>query len=276
MRKFHFIFGLREQSEPFHLAHYLCLESCRQLNGPARINFHYRHLPWGSWWDKIAPHLTLRHIEKQTAGFNPALYQNTREGRVIEQAGFSYAHEADFLRLQILFEEGGCYADIDTLFVRPYPDRFFAPPFSIGEENTFHDDNGVLRPSLCNAVMFAQPGARFVEAWLDRMSEVFNGTWNRHSCFEAARLWETMPEAVNVLPRHYFYRYGWTQRELHTLFERLDERDHDDLYSIHMWAHLWWSENRRDFIDFHADLITPEFLQATPSTYARLARRFMT
>ena len=30
----HFIWGLREQDEPFHLIHYLCLESCRRVLQP--------------------------------------------------------------------------------------------------------------------------------------------------------------------------------------------------------------------------------------------------
>jgi hypothetical protein len=37
--QFHFIFGLRKQREPFHLAHYLCLESCRRVNQPESIRF---------------------------------------------------------------------------------------------------------------------------------------------------------------------------------------------------------------------------------------------
>ena len=44
-RIFHFVFGLREQNEPFHLAHYLCLESCRHVNQPQAIWFHYANEP---------------------------------------------------------------------------------------------------------------------------------------------------------------------------------------------------------------------------------------
>jgi hypothetical protein len=39
--QFHFVFGLRKQREPFHLAHYLCLESCRCVNQPESIRFYY-------------------------------------------------------------------------------------------------------------------------------------------------------------------------------------------------------------------------------------------
>ena len=276
MRDFHFIFGLRPQTEAFHLLHFLCLESCRQLHPQARIHLHYRNLPWGEWWDRIAPFLNLRSVGNDpVAGFDPGRYRQTVEGRMIEQAGTTYAHEADFLRLQILLAEGGCYADMDTLFVQPYPDRFFDAEFAMGEESSFIGESGLLRPSLCNAVMFARPGAHFVSEWLTQMAAVFDGTWNRHSCFEAARLWERMPESILVLPRNYFYRYGWSQREIVTLFESCDPVLHHDLYSIHLWAHLWWSETRRDFTAFHAGMITPEFLRTANTTFATLARRFL-
>ncbi len=275
MNTFHFIFGLRPQTEAFHLAFYLCLESCRQVNAPAEIHFHYRNEPYGPWWERIRPYLVLRHIEGKTAGFAPERYASSAEGRFIEQAGISFAHEADFLRMEILIAEGGCYADMDTLFVQAYPQRFFEGEFVIGEERAFVGDDGILRPSLCNAVMFAQPGARFARAWLARMGEAFDGTWNRHSCFEAARLWDTLPDAVQVLPHSYFYRHTWTPRGIQTLFEACDRRSHADLYSIHLWAHLWWSETRRDFTDFHAGLITPEFVRSVDTTYNLIARRFL-
>lgn len=275
MPTFHFIFGLRPQTEEFHQVYFLSLESCRQLNPHAEIHFHYRNLPWGPWWDRIAPYLTLRQVSGPVAGFNPARYQDSQEGQQIAAAGHTYAHEADFLRLEILLREGGCYADIDTLFVRPYPARFFDAEFAIGEETAFVGDQQLLRPSLCNAVMFAQPGSRFVAAWLAQMGDVFDGTWNRHSCFAAARLWEEMPDTVQVLPRQYFYRYGWTPREIATLFEQRDAREHDDLYSIHLWAHLWWAESRRDFTNFHAGLVTPDYLRSAETTFAVLARRFL-
>ena len=46
---------------------------------------------------------------------------------------YRYAHHADFVRLAALIEYGGVYADIDALFLRPFPDELFSEPFVIGE-----------------------------------------------------------------------------------------------------------------------------------------------
>ena len=218
-RDFHFVFGLREQREPFHILHYLCLASCRAVNRPDAIHFHYRHEPFGPWWEKIKPHLQLVRAPEVVEGFLPARYADSAEGRFIEQLGLSYAHEADFLRLDILIAHGGVYCDMDTLFVRPYADAWFAEDFAIGEESAPFARGQVIRPTLCNAVMFARPGSRFARVWRERMEQVFDGSWSGHSCHEAARLWRVMPDALRVLPREYFYRHGSTVAGLRTLLE---------------------------------------------------------
>lgn len=273
-RDFHFVFGLREQTEPFHPLHWLALASCRAVNEPHAIHFHYRNEPFGPWWDRIKPHLKLHRVPDRIAGFAPERYRETAEGRLIEQLGLSYAHQTDFLRLDILLEHGGVYADIDTLFVQKYPDAWFDAEFAIGEENAPLSAGATMRPSLCNAVLFAHPHARFATAWRERSAVVFDGTWNRVACDEPARLWQSLPAAVHVLPAAYFYRYGASIAGLRTLLEESDDV-RDDLYSIHLWSHLWWDQSRQDFTQVHSGEIDENWIRTRDCTLARLARRFI-
>lgn len=273
-REFHFIFGLREQTGPFHLLHYLCLASCRSVNRPDALNFHYRHEPFGPYWERIRPHLNLVPLPRDPPLVPVERYAGSAEGRLIRQLGLQYAHEADFLRLDILLRHGGCYADMDTLFARPYPDAWFAEPFVIGEENVPPAPGRLLRASLCNALMFARPGAAFAAFWRDRMPLAFDGTWNRHSCDEAARLWQQAPETLRVLPSAYFYRYGSSIAGLRSLLEESD-RDHPDLFSVHLWAHLWWDRARTDFSSICAAEIDDTWIRERDCTLAKLARPFL-
>ena len=90
---------------------------------------------------------------------------------------YRYAHHADFIRLDALIEHGGVYADIDTIFVRAFPDELFAAPFVIGREPPVRDERtGEWRPSLCNALLMSEPGAAFARAWRERMAAALNGT----------------------------------------------------------------------------------------------------
>lgn len=271
---FHFIFGLRPQPEPMHVVHYLCLESCRRVNRPRAICLHYRHEPHGAWWERIKPHLCLRPVDK--ASFIPDVtrYETTAEGRLIRDAGWIYAHEADFLRVALLLEEGGVYADIDTLFVRPLPTHLFARAFVLGEEAPVPGSDGVLRPSLCNALILAQPGAAFARSWQAAMAQAFDGTWSRHSCQLAVRLWADMPQTLHVVPQPYFYKHAATPRGVRALLEGFDP-DVTDVYSLHLWAHLWWDAWRTDFATLHADALDVDYLRRARSTYAVLARPFL-
>jgi hypothetical protein len=271
---FHFVFGLRSQDEPMHIVHYLCLESCRRVYRPDAIHLHYRHMPQGPWWDLIRPQLTLHRIPLRKHYFDARRYRETEEGRFIERSGFAYAHEADFIRLDLLDRWGGVYADMDTLFVQPLPRRLFREEFVIGEEPALPGPDGVLRPSLCNALMLARPRAVFPARWRTRMAEVFDGTWSRHSCQEAALLWSEMPESVRVVPQRYFYKHGPTRAGVNALLESLDP-DFHDVYSLHLWAHLWWNEWRTDFSTFHAGMVTLDHIQQIDTTYNVIARGFL-
>jgi hypothetical protein len=188
---------------------------------------------------------------------------------------YRYAHEADFVRLEKLLDAGGVYADIDTVFVNPLPRRLFQEPFVLGREADIVDERtGRSAPSLCNALILAEPGAAFGRLWLDRMPDAFDGSWSAHSTLLPHRLMLEHPDLIHVEPSRTFYKHMWTREDLHTLFRGLDT-DFSGVASIHLWSHLWWERRRRDFSDFHAGLITERYVRAGETTYAVAARPFL-
>jgi hypothetical protein len=262
----HFVYGLRPQTEPFHVLHYVAIESCRRMVEPEAIFVHHGELPWGAYWDLIRPSVTLVPVEP-VAAVRDADY---RDGHV--PAAFRYAHHADFIRLDALLAHGGLYADIDTVFLRPLPDELFRAPFVIGTEGLVADERtGERRPSLCNALMLATPGAPFARAWRDRMTGALNGTWSNHSGFLAATLAEEMPDQVVVVPERRFFPVTHSVDGLHALLEA-DDVDDDGSSSVHLWAHLWWDRDRRDFSAVHAGQLTAERLRVAPTSLGRFVR----
>lgn len=262
---FHFVFGLRPQTEPFHLMHYLSLASCLAVAKPDAIHFHYQNEPFGPLWDRIKPALVLRRVK--AAGFvSDYAYEDQRI------AAFSYAHAADFLRLEILIAEGGFYADMDTLFVRPLPDAWADRSCILGRETPPPEAQGA--GSLCNAWIGARKGSAFLELWLASMREAFDGSWSNHSTLLPSRLAQRHPDLAHVEPQSAFFALDWTPDGLADLFLR-DVALPDDTYSLHLWSHLWFDANRRDFIDFHGGLLTQDYVAFAPTTYARLARPFL-
>lgn len=266
---FHFIFGLKQQLEPFHIAWYLCLRSCLEVNRPDRVYFYYHNEPFGPWWDRIKPELELVYVNEELFIKESDVYRSSQEGRFIESLNLQYAHQADFIRLRALQEHGGIYADIDTLFVKPYPVDFYNQHCVMGRE-TEKDES----ETLCNALILAEPGSEFIQRWLERMYEVFDGSWNRHSCIEPSRLSKEIPASIEVVDRDYFFHYSYTTEGLISLFGKVD-MPVEKLCSIHMWNHLWWEPDRNDFIRFHNGMLTEDFIRNVDTTYNLLARPFL-
>lgn len=265
---FHFVFGLKPQTEPFHLAHYLCIESCWRVNRPDEIVLYYHHEPHGRYWDLARRRLTLVRVPVDT----PVDDFPYREAGVDR---YRYAHQSDFLRLERLLDRGGVYADMDTLFVSPLPARLWEQPFVLGREGDIHvPGSDRPRPSLCNAFIMAEPDAEFGRRWLEAMPAAFDGSWSAHSTLLPQRLGEEFPHLLHVEPPTTFYKHQWTRGGLRTLLEDLDP-DFDGVASMHLWSHLWWSRDRRDFSDFHAGRMTERHIARVDTTYNVVARRFL-
>jgi len=265
--QFHFVFGLRRQREPFHLVHYLCLESCRQVNRPDAIHFYYHYEPHGVYWDIIRPYLTLEKVS-----LNPLVKQFRYKDALMK--GFRHAHHADFIRLEKLLERGGVYADIDTLFVRKLPAELFEKSFVMGRESDVCDENGRWAPSLCNALMMSAPGAEFGRQWLESMAAQFDGSWSNHSTLFPWRLAQQFPEKIHIEPERSFFHFPPSTVGLISLFDDCQPIP-NGVYSLHLWAHLWWDESRVDFSQMHAGLLTSDFIQHENTTYNMAARRFL-
>jgi len=268
-RTFHFVFGLREQTEPFHLAHYICLASCLEVNRPDIVMFHYRHMPYGPWWNRIKQRLHLNRIEEDA-------FMASYRYKDPDIAPFRYAHLSDITRLQVLLEYGGVYADIDTIFVRPLPDDLYAEPCVMGKERVDWTMPAARQAggSLCNAFIMAERGSSFVRAWLDSIYAEFDGSWSAHSTFLPYRLSQQHPMSIRIEPERSFFHLDWSREGIRQLFERSAE-DLEDVYNLHLWSHLWWDRSRTGFTCFHEGRLTPAYIAYAHTTYSKLARRFL-
>ena len=273
-RNFHFVFGLKPQFEPFHLAYYLCLKSCLEVNQPDQIFFYHHYEPHGKWWQKIKPYLELVKVDLVSFVTDHPAYLPHQKGHFIRTMNLDYAHQADFVRLKMLIERGGVYADIDTLFINPMPDSLWEHEFVVGEEGYIDDKDGVPQRSICNALMLSAREANFPKRWIENMYKVFDGSWSRHSNIEASRLAEKHPDEITVVPQNYFYKHSFSPEGIAILFEGLDT-DLDNVYSMHLWNHLWWDKHRVDFSHFHAELLTEDYIRNANTTYSIVARRFL-
>lgn len=263
----HFVFGLRSEPEPLHLVHYLAIRSCLDVVMPDRVLLHCGQPPFGRYWDLIEPLVEVEEVE-------PAPAVAAFDYRDPEVRRYVYAHHSDFVRLDVLSRHGGLYADLDTLFVGRLPERLWRTPFVIGREADAPNAQGRLRPALSNAVLMSEPGSTFVEAWRAEIAGALDGSWANHSCFLANALAERLPDAVHVEPQRTFHAFEPSKAGIALLLEHpLD--DLDGVATMHLAAHLWWDEDRRDFTGVHGGMIDEAWIRSSGAAYAMAARRFL-
>jgi hypothetical protein len=117
----------------------------------------------------------------------------------------------------------------------------------------------------------AERGAPFVASWVERFWTHFDGSWSRHSTSPPYQISRERPGLVSIEPENSFFYLSWKPAGIRALFEHRVALPRD-IYSLHLWSHLWWERERRDFSRFHAGRLTPAYIRNAGSTYAELAR----
>lgn len=205
---YHFIFGLRKDfgNKPFDYFHYLAIKSCYLTQNKPTIWMHCVCEPEKNiWWDKAKNYFTVITYNKLP---DIVLKCNNIEVKRIQ-------HQADILRLLILKEHGGVYADIDTLFYRPFFPHFDDKKFVLGKEGQIHKDknNRFLTSGLCNALIISEKNSEFVNLWLDMYPKHYSHKdWNLMSVRMPNRLSIHHKELIHVEPVESFHKFLWSKR----------------------------------------------------------------
>ena len=245
--KFHFIFGLKEDfgGKPFKLCHYLSIKSALDLNKPEEAYLYYKFMPTGEWFDKIKDRLTLVEIEPPTEIFGKPLMH--------------YAHQADVIRLRMLYEYGGVYMDVDTISVKPLTDLL--------------DNKCVLgiekNQGLCNGVVLAEKNSLFIKHWLDSYrtfrSRGRDKHWGEHSVRIPNRLSKQYPDLITAEPFFSFHYPTWRQEDLKLMFE--ENKTFENAYCHHVWETRSWEPYLKD--------LSEEHIKNVDTTYNNIARNFL-
>jgi hypothetical protein len=271
-RVIHYVFGLTPDfgGKPFGMLHYACIMSALAHLKPERCVVAYAHEPDTPWWHKLRPHIHARRIDPPVSVF----------GRPVRH----YAHRADVWRMETLLAEGGIYLDADVLVVRPF-DALLANETVLGLQRDGYGEG------LCNAVMLAAPGARFITRWYETYrtfrSEGRDAFWDEHSVRVPRLLATEHPEEVTVLPPEAFFTPGPADAEIDRIFADARPLEVPGAFAHHLWESAAWkpflagltlAEVRRRDTAFH-HLIRPhladlpdDFDASTPASGEAMRR----
>jgi hypothetical protein len=207
----HFVFGMKKQTEDFLFSYYIAVYSAYLINNPDIIYFYYHYEPYGIWWNKLKliPSIKLEKIDIPT---------HIGRKKIIKTA-----HKADWVRMNMLYNKGGVYLDIDTICIKPWK-HLLNRDVVLGKE--FHD-------GICNAIMFTKPKSEFFKLWLDKYESHFNPNgWREASIVLPEILSKKYPNLVTLKESDVFFLPN--HNETHKIF--VDNKEiPKNLISLHLW-----------------------------------------
>lgn len=210
----HFIFGLKPQKEEFLFIYYLSVLSAYIVNKPDKIYFYYYYEPYGKWWDRLKykiPDIVFEKVE---------LPSHIGEKKILH-----FAHKADWIRMNKLYERGGIYMDIDTISFRSYK-NLLKYDTVLGYE--IQKDN-----LICNAIMMTIPQSPFFKLWLKDYEKEFKPDgWGEASIYLPGKINKKYPYLSNVLTENTFFRPYATEGK--DIFKN-NVDPHKNLITLHLW-----------------------------------------
>ena len=211
----HFVFGFKKQTEEFHFVYYIAILSAFLVNKPDKIYFYYHYEPYGKYWDKIKQYLELIKVELPT--------------HIGKKQIKHFAHKADKVRMDILYEKGGIYMDIDTISIKPYThllNNKCVLGFEYGLKNEI---NGI-----CNAIMLTEPKSEFFKLWIQSYENDFQPDgWGESSIELPFKIYQNNKNLVNIQKPEVFFYPGWFKTK--DIFRWKCNKIPDDLISLHLW-----------------------------------------
>jgi FkbM family methyltransferase len=152
--------------------------------------------------------------------------------------GFELKHfqyKADVARLNVLYEHGGVYLDLDMLIVKPFHEVFNSGhSFYISKERTGHD-------CLINAFLAAKPKNEFIKIWLNEFKCGLRlGIWAHHIRDSNKKLLDEHPHyehkyRIKILEGNVFMPFHWQDTEAFLRSETQDYDFQEGSYGTHLW-----------------------------------------
>lgn len=255
----HFIL-LAESDEEVELdyARFLALKAAVLRSDAQEVRLHTTSLNQDNrWWKQLEKHVTFVPI-------NWTSYFPT--GLAPPEQGYQLPHQADFLRLAILWQEGGIYFDLDVYALRPFTDLLYNP------RDTIMGHEGGNRYGLCNAVIAARPESEFIRRWLKEYGSFNPWYWNYHSVRLPKQMQVLHPDLICPLSPTVFFWPTWAQRHVQYMHrEVLSAAEREDLEAeIRVFGGAMFDNQ----LAFHA-VAAKEFLRdLTPRSIREVDTRF--
>ena len=221
---------------------YRCIASIAHHMPEYKIIIHNDIQPVGNqWWDKIK---SIKTVE---------IHSMSRPTHFDGLALHHVQYQADVTRLEVLYEHGGIYLDLDMLILQN-----FEKIFSSGKD--FYISKEGPGEGLINSFLASKPKNEFIQHWLEGFkSGLRMENWAYHIRDTNRIMLENNPHYVykyriEILDHKHFFPLLWTDHD--AFHNRRKVEFGEDSYGVHLFDTI-----------HHATLVKNEFLPDVPSDF---------
>lgn len=168
---------------------------------------------YGQQWRILHPDWDVtdwRHTEDLPKLINQDIFDHARDICPSDWKRF----QADLLRLELLDQFGGVYADTDVQPLKPLDPLMDRRAWIA--HSPHHDTQG--RPLLTQCIMAAEPGHPFIRACIDTLPDAVERYRDRPLAqmigpHHITRVWNQHPQEVTIYPTAYFFPQSNPERD---------------------------------------------------------------
>jgi len=219
----------------FYNFHHRCVHSMLQYMPHYEIRIYNSREPKNNkYWDDIIAQPGVRILKIDVPQFFDGF----------ELKHFQY--KADVVRLELLYEHGGVYLDLDMIITRPFDDVFKSGhSFYISEERT-------NCRSLINAFLASKPKNEFIKLWLNEFKSGLRlGIWAHHIRDSNKKLIDDHPHYIHkyrmkILDGKVFMLLHWQDTVAFTNSETAPYEFPPESYGTHLWETILGDIMRRN------------------------------
>ena len=219
----------------FYNFHHRCVHSMLQYMPHYEIRIYNSKEPVNNkYWDDIKAQPGVRILKIDVPQFFDGF----------ELKHFQY--KADVVRLELLYEHGGVYLDLDMVITRPFDEVFKSGhSFYISEERT-------NCRSLINAFLAAKPKNEFIKLWLNEFKSGLRlGIWAHHIRDSNKKLIDDHPHYLHkyrmkVLDGIVFMPLHWQDTVAFLNSETVPYEFPAESYGTHLWETILGDVMRRN------------------------------
>ena len=206
----------------FSFYEWLAVVSARKKIKPDKITVYTNGQQDSCWWRRALPYIEHQHIYTLPGA---AVLNNAKIGHM--------AHIADFLRLMILYENGGMYMDSDSLALNSF-DPLLHHQVVLAEQ---------CYGKINVATLLAQRHSCFICKFARLSCKKYDGEWSTHSISALTSLMKTADkekEGIMVLPwTKGFFPMCWDKKGIDKLFNRdfdgIANFNATNIYAVHLY-----------------------------------------